>query len=424
MEPENLSAPRTDLALWVTGLGFLIMTTDGYDLQSAALVAPTLRAEWQLRPELLGPVLAASIWGMAVGSIILGWLGDRAGRKTALLTCMALLSAGSFASSHASSLPALWLFRFTTGLGLGGATPIATTLVAEWAAPKWRTIAVAVVIVGVPLGGVIGTVAAGHIIPTYGWRAVFLLGAVLPLVFLVIALPLLPESPVFRARERVHQQHTGSELLALVTTPYLPATLAIWGSFILNSLTLYGFVNWLPLVLSTAGLPLPPLSGSLLFNLGGVVGSVCGSILITRFGSRPIGSSIALAGAAAAVLVGVGLMGGNAGEASLRVLAPLILAGFCLNGMQNFLYAVAAHSYPMQIRAYGVGSASAVARVGGVLSSFVGSTYFSFSLPVASFFYILAVFIAATAACFFSVPTHIPGTRPRVSGREAENYIG
>src|SRR4029077_11829315 len=105
-----------------------------------------------------------------------------------------------FASSQAGSLRALMCYRFVTGLGLGGATPIATTLVAEWATARWRTVAVAVVIVGVPLGGAVGAALADHLIPTYGWRAVFLLGGGFPLAFLLIAWPLLPGSPAFSAR--------------------------------------------------------------------------------------------------------------------------------------------------------------------------------------------------------------------------------
>ena len=410
------------LALWVSVLGFLIMTTDGYDLQAAAFAAPALAAEWHVKRELLGPVLAASIVGMAFGSVALGWLGDRVGRKKALVVCMALLALGSLGSWHASSLTPLWWFRALTGLGLGGATPIATTLIAEWTPPRWRTVAVAVVIVGVPLGGLVGAAVAQYIIPAYGWRSVFLLGAALPAAFLVIAVPLLPESPAFRARAvagaggavgagaatGVAPRHALQGLFDLVAPPNLFATLTIWGSFILNSLTLYGFVNWLPLVLSSAGLPLQAaLRGSLLFNLGGVVGSVCGSILIARYGSRPIGTSIAATGSVGAILVGVALIVSGHGGAAM-VLAPIALAGACLNGMQNFLYAVAAHAYPTDIRASGVGCASAVARVGGVLSSAVGSSYFAFGLPVAQFFYILAVFIAATAACFFCIPRHIP----------------
>ncbi len=418
-------AAGAGVALWVTVLGFLIMTTDGYDLQALAVAAPALAADWRLQSGLLGPVLAASIVGMAFGSIALGWLGDRRGRKTAFMTCMALLSAGSFASAHASGLVDLFCFRVVTGLGLGGATPIATTLIAEWTPPKWRTLAVAVVIVGVPLGGLIGAAVAAYLIPSYGWRAVFLVGAALPLAFLVIALPLLPESPAFRARAAAPQAPESPGLLDLLGPLHRRATLTIWGSFIFNSLTLYGFVNWLPLILSSAGFQSQAaLRGSLLFNLGGVLGSVCGSLLIARYGSRPVGSSMAISGAVASVWVGVGLATGGHGDAAqLRVLLPLVAAGVCLNGMQNFLYAVAAHSYPMSIRASGVGCASAVARVGGVLSSVVGSSYSALGLPAAQYFYILASFIAVTALCFFSIPTPIPGTHARLTIIEAGNTL-
>ena len=401
------------MAVWVSILGFLIMTTDGFDLQSAALVAPTLTGVFNVKPEAMGPVLGASIVGMALGSIALGWLADRSGRKRGLMTCMALLSIGSLASAQTPSLDALFWFRVLTGLGLGGATPIAATLTAEWTPPKWRTLAVAVVIVGVPLGGLLGAAIAGPVMERFGWRAVFLLGAALPLIFLIIALPLLPESPVFLARAAAPQaQSRRGRIFDVFAPEHLRSTLTIWGSFILNSLTLYGFVNWLPLVLRSTGMPLSAaLRGSLLFNVGGVVGSVVGSILIARYGSRSVGTSIASGGAVAAVLVGVALIAGP--DAQSTVLAPITVVGVCLNGMQNFLYAVAAHSYPPDIRGSGVGWGSAVARIGGYLSSSVGSLYFALALPPAAYFYILAVFIGGTAVCFFSIPTPIPGGKAR-----------
>ena len=411
---SSAPGPTAGMAVWVTILGFLIMTTDGYDLQSAALVAPVLTGAFKVKPEAMAPVLGASIVGMAFGSIALGWLADTAGRKRALLTCMALLSIGSLASAATPSLAALFWFRVLTGLGLGGATPIATTLTAEWTPPKWRTVAVAVVIVGVPLGGLLGAAVAATVMERFGWRAVFVLGAVLPLFFLLIALPGLPESPVFLARAAAPpaQQRRG-RIFDVFAPEHLRSTLTIWGSFILNSLTLYGFVNWLPLVLRSTGMPLSAaLRGSLLFNVGGVVGSVVGSILIVRYGSRIVGASMASAGAVAAVLVGVAVIAdGSLHEAQLALLASITAVGVCLNAMQNFLYAVAAHSYPTDIRGSGVGWGSAVARIGGYLSSSVGGLYFALALPPAEYFYILAVFIGGTAACFFSIPTPIPGRR-------------
>jgi AAHS family 4-hydroxybenzoate transporter-like MFS transporter len=435
------------LSFWVTALSFIIMTVDGYDLQSVAFAAPALAAEWNVKRELLGPVLAASIAGMGVGSILLGWLGDRIGRKSSLCLCIAVLSLGSFASAHAASLNLLVLFRFITGIGLGGATPLATALIAEWTPARWRNVAVAAVVVGVPLGGSLGAVVASWIIPAYGWRSVFLVGAVLPLVLLVAASLRLPESPKYlvrRPQQRARlasslnrlvgeQRFTGSEdfvvreletppgsaLTTLVRPPYLGTTLLIWAAFACNTLSLYSFVNWLPTVLSSVhGMSMQSaLHGSAVFNFGGIVGALVGSALISRYGSRLVGLAIALAGVGASILIGMTLMSpGQAAAAGTGLLLLVAVAGVCMNGMQVFLYAVSAHSYPTHIRGSGVGCASAMARAGGVLSSVVGSAFFALGLSSAEFFYILAATIALTAVSFASLRSHIPGTHRGVAG--------
>ncbi|HUN28043.1 MAG TPA: MFS transporter [Steroidobacteraceae bacterium] len=421
----------------LTILAFLILIADGYDIQSIAFAAPALAESWGVRRELLGPVLAASLIGMGLGSVALGWLGDRIGRKRAFCLCIAVLALGSLASAGAGSLAALVLFRFVTGLGLGGAAPLATSLSAEWTSVRWRSLAVAIALVGIPLGGMLGAAIAARIIPAYGWRSVFLVGAVSPLIFLALALPWMPESAKFlagRPAERVRlarslnrlvgerrfegtevfsvaepQERGHGSIMSLLRVPYLPTTLLLWIAFSCNTLALYGFVNWMPTVLSGAGLPLQAaLSGSVWFNCGGMMGALGGSLLISRYGSRSVGACVACAGALSAALLGIATSA-HAARFGTSLFGLVVVAGASLNGMQAFLYAVSAHSYPTRIRGTGVGAASAVARVGGVLSSGVGSAFFALGLAVAEFFYILAAVILATTASFYLLRSHIPG---------------
>jgi MFS transporter, AAHS family, 4-hydroxybenzoate transporter len=441
-------APFRGLPLWIAAFSFAFMIADGFDIQSMAFVAPALAAEWGVRREWLGPVLAASIVGMAAGSVALGWLGDRIGRKAAFCVSVGLLAVGSFASSMAGELTGLVLYRFITGLGLGGAVPLAASFVAEWTLRRWRGTVVTIVVVAIPLGGLLGAALAQHIIPAYGWRAVFVVGGVFPLLFLVIALVMLPESPKFltgrpdrwgelaRSLNRLplrSERFTGRErfvmaerdlagcsgLMGLLRAPYLATTLLLWAAFSLNTLALYGFVNWLPTILSSSGASLSfALNGSILFNFGGLFGSLGGSLLIALCGSQRVGAAVASAGALAALVIGIeqsalGRPGVN--QASLLLLPLVTVAGACLNGMQAFLYAVAAHSYPTNVRATGVGSAAAVARIGGVLSSVVGSAFFALGLSLAVFFYVLAAVIVVTAISFFCLRSHIPATWRRAA---------
>jgi AAHS family 4-hydroxybenzoate transporter-like MFS transporter len=438
------AAPLAGLPLWVASLSFLIMILDGFDLQAMAFAAPALAVDWSIKRELLGPVLIASIIGMGPGSVALGWLADRIGRKAAFCICITLLSLGSLLCISAANLTQLFIYRVVCGLGLGGAAPLAAALIAEWMPARWRGAGVAVVIVAIPLGGMLGAALAQHLIPAHGWRAVFVVGGVFPLLLAALAAVQLPESPKFLARDPARRARlaavlnrlvgeprfsaddhflaepqspsAGSELLQLLRSPYLATTLLLWAAFSCNTLALYGFVNWLPTVLSGPGAATGSgLSGSFAFNAGGIVGAIGGALLIGRLGSRAVGTSVALLGALVTAAIGLAVVGSDrTPSVGAEVLLLVMLAGACLHGMQAYLYAVGAHSYPTAIRGSGVGCASAVARVGGVLSSGVGSALFAFGLSLSVFFFTLAVVIGVTAASFFALRSHIP-PRPALS---------
>ena len=432
------AAPFSALSLWVVSLCFSLMIFDGLDIQAMALTAPAVAAAWSLKQRLLGPVLAASLLGMGFGAVALGWLGDRIGRRSSLCVCIAIFSFGSLMSSFATTLSQLVVFRLITGVGLGGAAPLVTSFVAEWTPGRWRSVAVTAVIAAIPLGGLLGAALSQLIIPAYGWPSVFMIGAVVPLIILSVALMRLPESPQFLAcrpdqhatlanylNRLLHEQRfTGHDrfwvaerakpaahgLKGLVGAPYLRTTLLLWLAFACNTLALYGFVNWLPIVLSSAGESRAlSLRGSFLFNFGGIVGAIGGSVMISLFGSRRVGSCFAFIGLVAALFIGATMAGlGSGGGISVRLLSLLTMAGVCLNGMQIFLYPVAAHSYPTSIRAFGVGCASGVARAGGVLSSVVGSAVFALGWSLSQFFYILAAIMLVTTISFAVLPSHIP----------------
>lgn len=439
------SARFIGLPLRITVLTFFIMLVDGFDLQTMSFVAPELVNLWGVERAYLGPVLTASMIGMALGSVVLGWLGDRIGRKNSYTVCLIFLFIGSLLSAYCTGLWDLFAYRFITGIGLGGITPLAATLISEWAPKKARSLAVACVVVAVPLGGMAGAAVAQWIIPAYGWRAVFFIGAGLPFVFFALAQALLPESPKYLAqnpkrhpalaqalnRLLKEKRFDGTEnftvdeppapagnwLALLLKPPYRATTLLLWAAFSFNTLALYAFANWLPTVLSATGMSRDAsLEGLKLFNFGGFFGAVGGAILINRYGSRIIGSGLSAIGAVATLIIGMMLMSASA-PAGTQLFVLFGVAGMAINGMQVFLYAVGAHSYPTYVRASAVGCAQAISRIGGVGSSAVASGVFAIGLQMGQFFYILAGVIVIVVISFFSLRTHIQGGK---QGRELE----
>jgi MFS transporter, AAHS family, 4-hydroxybenzoate transporter len=435
------SAKFVGLPLGITFLTVLMMLVDGFDLQTMPFVAPPLINEWGVDRKFLGPALSANQIGMAIGSVVLGVLGDRIGRRMSYIICLAFLFLGSLFCAFATNLNELVAWRVVTGIGLGGVTPLAATMISEWTPKRVRNVAVAFAVVAVPTGGMLGAAVSQWIIPSYGWRMIFYIGAALPLFFVFIALFLLPESPRYLAtRADKHpllarqlnrllgeQRFSGTERFVVAEPPRTPqnwfatllnrqywsTTLLLWVAFAFNTLCLYTFVNWLPTVLSSVNMPLQDsLQGSKLFNFGGFFGAVGGAFLIGYVGSRLVGSSLSLIGAIATALVGVSVLAAGA-DLDTQSLALIFVAGMALNGMQCFLYTVGAHSYPTYIRASGVGTAQTVSRIGGFLSGAVGATFFALDPrpPVSYFFFAVAAAMLVIVVSFFSLRTHIQGKR-------------
>ena len=109
-------------------LGFLIVAVDGFDTAAIGYIAPSLVQEWGVPKSMLGPVLSAALFGLAIGGLAGGPVADRLGRKLVLVVSVFFFGVWSLVSAYATSLEALTVFRFLTGLGLGAAMPNAVTL--------------------------------------------------------------------------------------------------------------------------------------------------------------------------------------------------------------------------------------------------------------------------------------------------------
>jgi AAHS family 4-hydroxybenzoate transporter-like MFS transporter len=423
----------------------IIMLTDGFDLFIPSYVAPALVNDWGISKSDVQPFVQSGLIGMAIGSVILGWIGDRIGRKRAYIACLALMFIGSAFCYFATSISELFFWRLIMGLGLGGVTPLATTLVSEWTNKKMRSVVVAAVIVSIPLGGTLAGFAYQALEPAYGWRSMFAVGAIAPFVLFVLFAYLLPESPKYMAkRPDLHgklarmlnqlvreKRFDGTEnfvviesgkqssnwLATIFNSDFRSRTLLIWLAFIVNSFVLYIFTSQIPLLLDTANLA-PDLAsrGLQYFSAGAILGSIGGAILIGRFGSKYTGTVLAALGGVASALIAAVL--GAPDVSVLQLFLLCMVAGASVNGMQAFLYAVSAHSYPTEVRGSAVGMAQTVSRIGAVVSPMVAAYYFSMDpMPsVSTFFLAMACVIVVTVVSFFLIPSHIPRNTAEPTG--------
>src|SRR6185312_11269633 len=145
------------------------------------------------------PVFSASLVGILFGSALFGWVGDRYGRKTALIGANLLFGVFTFVAAYASNLDQMFWLRLLAGIGIGGVIPNVVAINAE-SAPRNLRATLAILAVGfVPVGGAIPGFVTAVFVPTHGWPILFLIGGIAPIVFAVAAMFGLPESIKYMA---------------------------------------------------------------------------------------------------------------------------------------------------------------------------------------------------------------------------------
>jgi len=410
----------------------LTIVFDGIDNQLLGVSVPAMMRDWALPRSAFAPMLAAGMIGMMCGGAIAGIVGDRLGRRVALIGSVLVFGVLTAAVALVDSLWALGTLRFLAGLGLGGAMPNAAALASEYVPCRHRPFAITLTIVCVPLGGTLAAFVAGYVLPVLGWRTLFAAGGLLSLGVAAALMTLLPESPRFLARHpqrwpelaRILEQigHpvqsdtafvdltektiAKASVRALVTPDYRNDTAALWSAMFCCMLAVYTAFNWIPSMLAGAGLGLSVASNGLAaFNLGGVAGAILGGLAIARIGSRPI--MIGLSAGAVFGALALALQHFTAASAPLPIVVLLGVTGALINATQTTLYALAAHVYPTAVRATGVGSAVAFGRAGGVLSTYAGAWALEAGGSLA-FFTMMAAAMAVVSVSLGLVRRHVP----------------
>ena len=408
-----------------------VLFLDGFDTQAIGYVAPALAKEWGLSKGALGPVFSAGLFGLMIGALVFGPLADRIGRKKIIIFSTAAFGIGALVTAFVQDLNSLLIIRFLTGLGLGGAMPNAIAMTSEYNPHRRRATMVMIMFCGFSIGAAIGGFLAADMIPRFGWRSVFIIGGIAPLLMLPVLVLRLPESVRFLASAG-HDHRAVAELLKRISphTSFAPdarfvvpetqlagipvlhlfregrssVTLLLWVVFFMSLLDIYFLANWLPTVLNDLGASVSAAVaiGSML-QVGGVVGTFALGSVIDRFSFR----ALALVYFGAVFAVGaIGQLGHSAVLVSLAIFA----AGFCVVGGQIAANALTAGFYPTSVRASGVGWALGIGRIGSIVGPLVGGALLAAKWSTAAVFMTAAAaaFVAALAALVLS---RLAGTR-------------
>ena len=373
----------------------LLTALDGFDVLSISFAAPGISAEWGIDRAALGIVLSMELIGMAVGSVLIGRLADRFGRRPSILGCLMIMAAGMLLAAVAASVVLLSVCRFFTGIGIGGMLASATAMAAEFSNLKRRNISVILMAAGYPVGVLVGGSIASLLLAWFDWRSVFLFGSVATAAFIPLTWYLMPESIEYLvlrrpgdALERVNRTLARMGHAAVAALPdrartapsanwsalFAPGlarnTVLLTAAYFGHIMSLYFFLKWIPKIVVDMGFS-PSLAGGVLVwaSVGSAAGSVLLGVLSSRYSVRGMVIAALLLGAAMLTWFG-------RGQADLKELSLVAAAaGFFINAGVVGLYAIFVQAFPAELRAGGVGFVIGFGRggsmVGPILAGFM-----------------------------------------------------
>lgn len=428
------SARLRPFHLWLSFWCLLAMMADGFDLLNASIAGPALIKEWGISRAALGPVFSASLVGFLVGAPFFGYLGDRFGRRVAIISSLIFVGVTTLACAWAANVQELLWLRFLSGLGLGGVLPNVIALNAEFAPKRLRATMLVVMSMGISLGAAVPGLVGATLMPTYGWPVIFVIGGIVPLVVGLCLIFAIPDSIKFMVlrggrdetvamlahkldpalaiapgarfllNDNEGSAKTHGSPAALFRNGWRPVTVLVWLIFVLNLMANNLMNAWLPMIVQTSGRGAVEgaYAGSL-YQLGGAIGGLGVGVLIDRFGLKVLVALFLLA-------VPVVAFTGTPGLSNAVLLAMTFFTGCALTGMQNGINAGSGLIYPTALRANGVGYALGVGRVGAIAGPLLGSLLVGLKMQPSTFFYVTAVGPLLCAGCCVLLLRRLPET--------------
>jgi MFS transporter, AAHS family, benzoate transport protein len=394
-----------------------IISFDGFDMVIYGATLPVLMNALGMDAAKAGIIGSYALIGAALGALGFGFLADMIGRKKVIIICAALFSVGTFATGLTNNPEIFGLFRFMTGLGLGGVMPNVVSLATEYAPAKNRAIMIAAIFSGMQIGGILAAGISIWLIPLYGWRAVYFVGGI-PLVLIPLMFRFMPESAIYLlnsghvvplksilgklskgieihddAMFEVDKVTEKSHLMAIFSEKRTLSTIFIWIVYFMNMYMIFGLGTWLPKLMMMAGFG---FGSGLLFlltlNLGALAGSNIAGFIADRIGYKRT-----LVGLYIIAFCSIAMISLTKNFAAVTILVAF--AGIGFYGGQNVAHGYVSLFYPPKMRSTAMGFAFGVGRLGAILGPLLAGFLVSLNVSLYVNFLWLAVpgLIAAIA---------------------------
>jgi AAHS family 4-hydroxybenzoate transporter-like MFS transporter len=375
---------------------------------------------------MMGNVFSIGLVGTMIGGFLFGWIGDRFGRRPAVILATLLFGALTVGFALASSYTGFLVMRLAVGIGTGGMLPLSWALNIEYAPKRWRSSIVTLVMLGYSAGISLGGPIALWLIPRYGWQAVFIFGGTLSLLAGLALIATLPESIRFLVSQQRDPAVIASMLRRLAPERVIPhgarfvlndednaskdfapallfrgelrwITPMLWVAYIFSSMTAFFLATWTPLVFEALAFSRAEAAAA-----GSItaIGGALGGLALMRFTDTRGAIAVAAMPALAIPLL---LIGGfvDVGHAGFLVLVGAI--AFALIGGHFGLHSIAGIFYPSAWRGNGAGWATSVAKVGSIAGPLLGGLILATNLPVRNVFAVMAICPAMVLLCMLVI---------------------
>jgi MFS transporter, AAHS family, 4-hydroxybenzoate transporter len=414
--------PIRKFTLWVLFWSLLSMFVDGYDLTTISYAAPALVNDWHVDRGALGPVFSIGITGMIIGGGVFGVLADSIGRRYALILTTLLIGIATLGTVTAHDIPALCIWRFLTGLGVGGIVPVAFVISMEYAPKSRRAFITTCMFIGHAAGSSLAGAVSALLVQSHGWEILFYIGGIGSLAITLGLVLILPESLRFLvcrrpdspqiariARRLAPGLATGPQTRFILSgekqeakVPYSQlftegryrVTLLLWSTYFVAQMILFGMVSWLPTLLQASGASIKGASlTTTMFTLCGLAAG----LFITRTADRRgvwTLAALPLFGLPLFTLIGV-----TASDNPLLFVA-VALSGTAITGLVMGFSGICGIFYPTAIRSNGVGAALFISRLGAFVGPMIGGVLMSRGVSLQMIFLgCLAVLVPEAVGC-------------------------
>ncbi|HET6499145.1 MAG TPA: MFS transporter [Amycolatopsis sp.] len=414
---ERQRAGRFWIGLFV--VSWAITFLDGFDFQILSFAGRYLEKAYRLSDTQLGTLGTVGLLGTLLGGLGMGFLGDRVGRRPAIIASIAGFGIFMIGFVLARDYGQLVVLRLASGCFLGGVLPLTWALNTEFAPARFRSTSVVIIMIGYSLGSAAGGPVSNLLIPGHGWQSVFVAGGVCSLLVLVPVIFVLPESVKFLAQKNLRQDRIARIMRRVVPgTTFAPGTrfvagtvekgwftpahlfrnrlatitTLLWVAYTCSSAVVFYLAFWGPILNERLGFSTS--AAAILAALSAVAGAL-GQLLIGRFvdyrGARTI-AFMPLLGVPCLLLIGLAPLGKPA------YIVVVLLANVFIIGGHGGMHSIAGIFYRPAIRANGAAWATSIAKVGAMLGPWLAGVIMDGGLGARGTFFVFAFFPLAMAA--------------------------